>query len=96
MEESKFSQGIKLYGLIEDAVMNVLKTNNLLNGQWQFGEVAEVISQSKLKVYANGSDIASTIHCNPDITFNVGDHVLILKINGHARDRFVLSRRLVG
>jgi hypothetical protein len=88
-----FNGAGELIRIVESLVYGILNNNKLLTGQWQLGQVEEVISDKSLKVYVNGSDVAQTIPCNPDVTFNVGDHVWVIFINGNGRDKFVLCKR---
>lgn len=85
----------QFYNTVEDIVLKVLKNKNLLVGNWHLGEVDEVISQTKLKVFIDGGETSVTVSCNPDITFNVGDHVWVIFINGNTRDKFVLCKRAI-
>lgn len=80
---------------IEKVVIKLLDKFGLLNGQWHLGEVTEIISNTKLKVKVDGSDLAQTLSCNPDVTFQIGDHVWVIFINGNARDKFVISKRAI-
>jgi hypothetical protein len=90
------SNGIEFHRTVEQTVMNILKTEGLLNSQWGYGKVDEVISSSKLKVFVNGGLESTLIPCNPDITFSPEDHVVVVNVNGNTNDRFVISRRIVG
>jgi hypothetical protein len=90
------SNGIEFHRTVERTVMSILRSEGLLNKQWGFGEVEEVISPSKLKVFVNGSTTSHIVPCNPDITFQPDDHVIIVFINGNSNDKFVISRRIVG
>ncbi|MGG3892000.1 hypothetical protein [Metabacillus fastidiosus] len=80
-------------GYIEKLVMKILSRLGLLNGQWHLGEVTQVLSPTKLKVKVDGSETEQTISCNPDVTFQTGNHVWVIFINGNGRDKFVISKR---
>lgn len=90
MNETQF------YKSIEQIVINVLKDKGILLGQWHLGVVDSVDSQGKLKVFVDGDLISQTVSCNPNITFNIGDHVHVLFVNGNPRDKFVPWVRPVG
>lgn len=90
MNETQF------YKSIEQIILNVLNDKGILNGQWHLGEVETVVSPLKLKVFVDGDVTSQTVSCNPDITFNAGDHVWVIFINGNPRDKFVVSKRSVG
>lgn len=85
----------RLDNYIEKLVYKIINKLGLLNGNWHLGEVTEVISNVKLKVKVDGSDIEQAISCNPDVTFQIGNHVWVIFINGNARDKFVISKRAV-
>jgi hypothetical protein len=85
----------ELYEIIEKMIYQVLRENRLLFGEWQLGKVAEVISEKRLKVYVNGSDVAQTIPCNPDVMFSVDDEVWVIFVNGDSKNKFVLCKRAV-
>lgn len=83
------------YQQIESIIYNVLNENKLLNNQWHVGKVDSILSPTKLKVFVDGSETSLTVSCNPDITFNVGDYVWVIFINGNPRDKFVISKRAI-
>lgn len=83
------------YEDIRKITLDIIQELKLLNGQWHFGKVDQVVSPSQLKVFVDGSTTSQTINCNPDITFQPNDHVIIVYINGNPRDKFVISRRIV-
>lgn len=80
---------------IENVVVKLLNKLGLLNGQWHLGEVTEIVSQTKLKVKVDGSELSQTLSCNPDVTFQIEDHVWVIFINGNARDKFVIAKRAI-
>jgi hypothetical protein len=90
MNENQF------YKHMEEIVLNVLKDQGMLIGQWHLGQVDTVVSPLKLKVFVDGDTTSQTVSCNPDITFAAGDHVWVVFINGNPRDKFVISKRAVG
>lgn len=90
MDEQKFTKQM------EAIVLNVLKQQNLLMGQWHLGIVDSVTSDKKLKVFVDADSTSQTVSCNPDVTFAAGDHVWIIFINGNPRDKFALCKRAVG
>lgn len=83
MNENQF------YKHIEQIVLNVMKDKGMLVGQWHLGTVDSVVSQGKLKIFVDGDSTSQTVSCNPNVTFNVGDHVHVLFVNGNPRDKFV-------
>jgi hypothetical protein len=83
----------QIYEKIKTIVLDVLKSQGLLQGQWHLGQVSDVISTKQIKVFVDGSDTSQTVSCNPDITFNVNDEVWVVYINGNPRDKFVISKR---
>lgn len=85
----------QVYDSIKEIVMDVMRAEGLLVGHWHLGTVDEVLSSTKLKVFVDGSDVAQTISCNPDVTFEVDSHVWVVYINGNARDKFVISKRAI-
>jgi hypothetical protein len=89
------SNGIEFHRTVERTVLSILDKEGLLNRQWGYGEVDEVISPSKLKVFINGGETSHIIPCNPDVSFQPNDHVIIVYINGISNDKFVISRRIV-
>jgi hypothetical protein len=94
--EDTYYQGFKLYDTIEKMVMKILTEQKVLNSTFLLGKVDQVISESKLRVFINGSTVAQLVNCNPDITFSVGDHVVIANLSRtSSHDKFVISRRIV-
>lgn len=85
----------QIYDQMKEIVLDVMKAEGLLVGQWHLGTVDEIVSPTKLKVFVDGSDTSQTISCNPDVVFTAGSHVWVVFINGNARDKFVLSRRAI-
>lgn len=83
------------YETIKQIIFDILNKEKLLIGNWHLGVVDEVVSQTKLRVIVDNGTTPQLISCNPDITFNVGDNVWVIFINGNARDKFVLSRRAI-
>jgi hypothetical protein len=85
----------QFYEYVKQIVIDILKSNGMFIGQWHVGTVDQVISPTRLKVFVDGSNTSQTIPCNPDVTFNVGDYVWVVYINGNPRDKFVLCKRAV-
>ncbi len=83
------------YQSVKKIVEQILVDKNVLRGDIHYGEVDEVISSSKLKVKLDGSDTPQKIPCNPDITFNIGDQVVVQFFNKNPKDKFVICRREV-
>lgn len=80
---------------IEKKIYSILREKRILGGEWHLGKVESVISSKKISVYVDGSDTPQRIPCNPDVTFNVGDHVWVIFVNGDSRNKFVLSKRAI-
>lgn len=78
---------------ITNIVYGILNKENLLFNSWRFGKVAEVISTTKLKCYIDGSDVAITVSCNPDITFAINDEIWIVNTAKDNSSRFALCKR---
>lgn len=85
----------QFHSQMEEIILNVLKKEGLLVKPYHHGIVDSVISPTKLKVFVDGSDVSQTISCNPDITFEKGDHVWVVYINNSPRDKFVISKRAI-
>jgi len=85
----------KIYDQVAEIVLDVMRTQGLLVGQWHLGTVDQIVSTTKLKVFVDGSEISQTISCNPDVVFGVGNHVWVIYINGNPRDKFVLTKRAI-
>lgn len=83
------------YEAIKQIILDVLKKEGMLTGQWHLGTVDRVISSTKLKVFVDGGSVAQTVSCNPDVTFSKGDEVWVVFINGNPRDKFVISKRAI-
>ncbi|GEL75776.1 hypothetical protein [Tenuibacillus multivorans] len=81
-----------LFNAIKRLVYKILKNEDLLAGEWRFGEVESVVNDTRLMVKVNGFDPAIEIPCNPDATFNVGDRVFVHYVNRNPSDRFVPYR----
>lgn len=85
----------KIYDQVKEIVLDVMKSQGALIGQWHLGFVEQVVSPTKLKVFIDGSEISQTISCNPDVAFTIGSHVWVIYINGNPRDKFVLTKRAI-
>lgn len=85
----------QFYDKINEIVNDVLVAKGLLVAQWHLGIVDQVISTTKLKVFIDGGDVSQSTSCNPDVTFEQGNHVWVIYINGNPRDKFVLSKRAI-
>jgi hypothetical protein len=85
----------KLIKVITRIVNQILTKQGLLQGQWHLGTVDQVISNKKTKVFVDGSDIAQTVSCNPDLNLVSGDSVWVIFINNNPLDKFIISKRAV-
>lgn len=73
-------------------VYKVLQKEKLLQSEFHFGKVDSVISSSQIKCFIDGSSTSVTVPCNPDVTFNVGDSVIVIFINNDPKNKYCLSR----
>lgn len=85
----------QLHNIIKQIIQTELKNKNILNGQWHLGVVDSIIDSKKLSVFVDGSTTAQTIPCDPDRTYQVGDEVWVVFINGNPRNKQVMGRRPV-
>ena len=83
----------ELIQFVRQMIYDILDDERLLQGEWQHGKVAEVISDKMLGIYVNGSTVVQKIPCNPSINFTIGDEVWVVYINRNSKDKFVLSKR---
>lgn len=83
------------YQSVKKIVKQILIDEDVLRGDIHYGIVDEVVSSSKLKIKLDGSDIAQTIPCNPDVNFSSGDHVVVQFFNKNPKDKFVICRKEV-
>jgi hypothetical protein len=80
---------------IEMLVYSIIENKKLLRGDWHLGEVTQVVSDKRLRVKINGSETDQEVGCNPDVVFNIGDHVYVHFVNGSMTDKFVPYKRAV-
>lgn len=82
----------KFIKYVQDIVYKVLDKEGVLKKDWHYGIVESVISDNYLNIYVDDSTISQKISCNPNITFNTGDKVYVIFINGDSKDKFVLCK----
>lgn len=75
-------------------VYKVLRKEKLLQSEFHMGIINQVISNKQLSVFVDGSNIAQTIRCNPDVTFSIGEQVIVIFINNDPKNKYVMSRIL--
>lgn len=80
---------------VEIIVRTFLENEGLLKGNWRLGKVKDTISQGLLEVYVDGSTTFQQIPCDPDKSFNTGDEVFVVLVNGDSKNKFVLCKRNV-
>lgn len=85
--------GKELIKFIEIIVDAILKRHRLIGRQWHNGKIKTVISSTLLEVYIDGDTTAIKVPCNPSVTFNINDEVLVLFVNGDSNNKFVISKR---
>jgi hypothetical protein len=85
----------KFINIVQNIVRTELRNAGLMNGQWHLGTIDTVVSQSKVRVFVDGSSTSQQIPCNPDVEFKSGDKVFVLYINGDSKTKFVPFRRLI-
>jgi hypothetical protein len=93
MKNNRNSSDVFLDSVMK-VVYKVLRKERLLQSEFHIGKVESVISTNQLSVFVDGSDTAQKIKCNPDITFNVGEQVIVIFINNDPKNKYVLSRIL--
>lgn len=74
-------------------VQEELKASGLLQESWRMGTIAEVISPNKVKCFVDGSDVAITISCNPDVIFEVENEVWVINTARDGKSKYVLCKR---
>jgi hypothetical protein len=87
------SQKTSAYETIKKIIYQILRKENLFQGEWHNGKVESVISAKLLSVYVDGSTTAQKIPCNPDVTFVIGDEIFVIHVNGDSKNKFALCRR---
>lgn len=86
-----FKSDANIMAMVEKMVIQILKKNNLLTGNKTFGVVEEVLNKSTLMVHLQHSNTSEIVNCSPNVTFHIGDRVLVEYINNSPHDRFVLG-----
>lgn len=77
---------------VKKIIYTILRKEKLLQSEFHFGKVNQVISTKQLSVFIDGDTTAQTVRCNPDVTFNVGDNVLIVFVNNDPKSKIVTQR----
>lgn len=90
-EEDQYNK--ELIAGMRRIVQEELIASGLLLNTWRMGKIAEIISSNKVKCFVDGSDVAITISCNPDVVFNVDDEVWIINTSRDGHSKFVLCKR---
>ena len=78
------------------AIVNMVLTEKGITGNsiWHYGLVTNVNSDGTLDVRIDGSDEATKrVRANPDVDFKATDRVILLYVNGDAKNAFVFCRR---
>lgn len=83
----------KLLKIIKKLIYQILEKENLLQGQWHLGKVNKVINSKLLSVFVDGSNVAQTIPCSPDIVYEEMNEVWVVFINSSSSNKFVISKR---
>lgn len=84
-------QDIAIMELLEDTVMQVLKKNGILQGNKTFGFVAEILSNTKIKVDMTQANSTEIVTCSPNMEIALGDRVLVEYINNNPHDMFAIA-----
>lgn len=90
--ESNKRQSTVLLDTIKKVVYSILGKEKLLQSEFHFGKVNQVISNKQLSVFVDGDTTAINISCNPDITFNLNDNVIVIYINNDPKNKYCLAR----
>jgi hypothetical protein len=93
MENNRNGSDVFLDSVMK-VVYKVLRKEKLLQSEFHIGKVEQVISDRQLSVFVDGSDTAQKIKCNPDVTFSVGEQVIVIFINNDPKNKYVMSRIL--
>jgi hypothetical protein len=80
---------------VEKLIYTIIENKSLLQGHWHLGEVTQVVNDKRIRVKIDGSETDQEVGCNPDVVFNVGDHVYVHFVNGSVLDKFVPYKRAV-
>ncbi|MDF2789821.1 MAG: hypothetical protein K0S80_2919 [Neobacillus sp.] len=77
---------------ISKIVYKIFDNERLLQSEFRFGKVESVIDYKQIRAYIDGGTEAILCRCNPNITFNVGDSILIIYINRNSNNRYAIAR----
>lgn len=91
MSENPIQQEVAIMDLLEQSVMQILKKNNILQGNKTFGVVQEIVSDKILKVELTQANSIENVRCSPNVEFKIGDRVLVEYINNNPHDMFVMA-----
>ena len=80
--------------IIEKIVRSVLNSYNIPQQIYHYGTIQRVNGDGTVNLYIDGSpDLKRNIRCNPDIPIKETDKVIVIYINGDAKNAFVFCRR---
>jgi hypothetical protein len=85
----------QIYDLIKSIVVEEIKAQGLLIGQWHLGVVNSVVDSKFLSVFIDGSTTAQNIPYNPSVSFIPNEEIWVVYINGNSKDKFALCKRAV-
>lgn len=82
-----------LFKYLQDMVYQILRRENVLNSPFSLGIVTSIIDSTHLNVTINGNNTPQKIICSPDISYKIGNTVLIVTLN--AIDKIAILRTTI-
>ena len=71
-----------------------MNENAMFAGQFTYGTIEKANGDGTADVFIEGNtEPVRYMRCNPDVSFNTADRVIILYVNNNKKNAFVLCKR---